>query len=95
MLSLYRTIVKSLLALMALAVIFTAYHAYGKWERYSEVKAHYDNATSHVKVLEEEIEALENELDRLKHDPSYYEQLAREEFGMVRPDETVYIVELP
>jgi cell division protein FtsB len=28
-------------------------------------------------------------VDRLRNDPAYVEKLAREEFGMVRPDETV------
>jgi len=28
-------------------------------------------------------------VDRLRNDPAYVEKLAREQFGMVRPDETV------
>jgi len=28
-------------------------------------------------------------VDRLRNDPAYVEKLAREDFGMVRPDETV------
>jgi cell division protein FtsB len=32
---------------------------------------------------------LSRTVDRLRNDPSYVEKLAREEFGMVRPDETV------
>ena len=28
-------------------------------------------------------------VERLRNDPAYVEKLAREEFGMVRPDETV------
>ena len=32
---------------------------------------------------------LSRTVERLRNDPAYVEKLAREEFGMVRPDETV------
>ena len=34
-------------------------------------------------------EELTRTVDRLRNDPAYMEKLAREEFGYVRPDETV------
>lgn len=43
-----------------------------------------DNAT-----LRQQAERLTQMVDRLRNDPTYLEQIAREEQGMVRPGETV------
>jgi cell division protein FtsB len=52
--------------------------------------------THQLEVVERDIvglraraEELTRTVDRLRNDPAYMEKLAREEFGYVRPDETV------
>jgi cell division protein FtsB len=42
-----------------------------------------------ITTLRGQSEELTRTVDRLRNDPAYVEKLAREEFGMVRPDETV------
>jgi cell division protein FtsB len=42
-----------------------------------------------ITTLRGRSEELTRTVDRLRNDPAYVEKLAREEFGMVRPDETV------
>ncbi|HET9539113.1 MAG TPA: septum formation initiator family protein [Candidatus Limnocylindria bacterium] len=42
-----------------------------------------------ITTLRGRSEELTRAVDRLRNDPAYVEKLAREEFGMVRPDETV------
>jgi cell division protein FtsB len=42
-----------------------------------------------ITTLRARTEELTRTVDGLRNDPAYVEKLAREEFGMVRPDETV------
>ena len=42
-----------------------------------------------ITTLRVRTEELTRTVERLRNDPAYIEKLAREEFGMVRPDETV------
>jgi cell division protein FtsB len=42
-----------------------------------------------ITTLRARTEELTRTVERLRNDPAYVEKLAREEFGMVRPDETV------
>jgi cell division protein FtsB len=42
-----------------------------------------------ITTLRARTEELTRTVERLRNDPAYIEKLAREEFGMVRPDETV------
>jgi cell division protein FtsB len=42
-----------------------------------------------ITTLRGRTEELTRTVERLRHDPAFVEKLAREEFGMVRPDETV------
>ena len=42
------------------------------------------------KRLEEENEVLREEIDRLKHDPTYLEEKARKEYGLLKKNEMLY-----
>ena len=42
-----------------------------------------------IVTLRARADELSRTVERLRNDPSYIEKLAREEFGYVRPDETV------
>lgn len=41
-----------------------------------------------VQIAEENIQ-LHRQIDRLKHDPAYIESIARQELGMIAPDEVI------
>ena len=41
--------------------------------------------------LEDENKALQEEMNRLQNDPSYLEEKARKEYGMLKKNETLYI----
>lgn len=45
-----------------------------------------------IERLDAEKQRLELEIDRLRNDPDLIERIAREEYGMKRPDETIYIL---
>ena len=42
------------------------------------------------KRLEEENEVLRKKIDRLKHDPTYLEEKARKEYGLLKKNEMLY-----
>lgn len=46
--------------------------------------------TEEITALREENDALRNEIIGLKEDPFFIEKVAREELGLVRPQEVVY-----
>ncbi len=43
-----------------------------------------------IDALKKENQKLMREIERLRHDPSYVERLAREELGLVKEDEIIY-----
>lgn len=46
-------------------------------------------AEGEIETLKTQARTLEETADRLRNDPAYIEKLAREEHGLVRPDETI------
>jgi len=46
-------------------------------------------AEREVATMKEQARKLVETVDRLRNDPAYIEKLAREEHGLVRPDETI------
>jgi cell division protein FtsB len=57
--------------------------------RVSQLKHQLDVVERDIVGLRARAEELTRTVDRLRNDPAYMEKLAREEFGYVRPDETV------
>lgn len=48
-----------------------------------------------LEALRGDLHELKEEINRLKSDPSVYVPLGRQEWGLVKPNERVYIVKLP
>lgn len=90
-----RMLVRLLIAVMLVAMVLIARHTYESFNTYQAVDEARDRVDQHVKALEQEILALKEEHWRFKNDKSYYEQLGRQEFGMIGKDETVFIVPHP
>jgi cell division protein FtsB len=53
-------------------------------------RKHYIERTLH---LQKETELLNEKIEALKNDPAYLEKIAREEYGMRKPNETVYRIQ--
>lgn len=52
-----------------------------------------DQLKQDIMRLESQIQELEAQIERLENDPALLERIAREEYGMRKPGETVYTVE--
>jgi len=57
--------------------------------RVTQMRREISSMEREITTLRGRTEELTRTVDRLRNDPAYVEKLAREEFGMVRPDETV------
>jgi cell division protein FtsB len=57
-----------------------------------EFARHLERVERQIDVLEAENALLREQVIGLRHDPHQVEKLAREELGLVRPDEIVFIV---
>jgi cell division protein FtsB len=75
-------------ALVLLMAGVTAY-AGNQILRVTQMRRDISTMERDVTTLRGRSEELTRAVDRLHNDPAYVEKLAREEFGMVRPDETV------
>jgi len=58
--------------------------------RYVSMRDHAQQLENDIQELQRMTRTLRSEIDRLEHDPSKIEQLARERLGYVRKGETVY-----
>ena len=61
---------------------------------YNDVREAKSTLEKNVQAIRGQLAELKEEHTRLTDDLSYYEQLGREELGMIRPDELVFIVPL-
>lgn len=57
-----------------------------------ELQQRVQAATAHNATLQQRNATLEAEIDRLENDPAAVEYHARADLGMVRPDETFYLI---
>jgi cell division protein FtsB len=64
------------------------YNIYNLWKYRQKEK----DLRSEIQTIDKEREQLTTEIEMLKNDSSYIEKIAREEFKMGKPNETIYIV---
>jgi cell division protein FtsB len=78
--------VRGLMAVAAVALL-----AYGgsSLARVMQMKREVDNLERDIATLREETGRLTKTIDRLRSDPEYIEQLARESLGLVKPGDKV------
>ena len=57
--------------------------------RWSEINARQEQLETEITALKKENARLYQEAKRLREDPAYAEAVARQQFGFVRPGETV------
>ncbi|RJO70314.1 MAG: hypothetical protein C4523_05525 [Myxococcales bacterium] len=92
---LQRLFVRAVLAALFICIAVVAQRTYLSYRDFAEVEAAQNTLQSRIDEQRLELRELEEEKQRLMNDFSYYEQLGREEFGMIKKDETVYLVPLP
>ncbi len=90
-----KILIKLVLVSMALLMVVLGDRTYNSVQSYSNVEGSHGKLSDKIDTLHHEIEMLETERERLSKDYSYYEQISREAFGMIKEDEVVYIVPLP
>jgi cell division protein FtsB len=75
----------------ALAVLTLGLGVYGGNQvlRVTHLRREMETVERDLVTLRSRADELSRTVERLRHDPAYMEKLAREEFGYVRPDETV------
>lgn len=65
------------------------------WRDYEQVRSREARLESEIAGAQERIRALERTVDRLTDDPATLDRLAREQLGLVRPDEVVIVLPEP
>jgi cell division protein FtsB len=83
-----RSALLSLLGLFLL-IWFGFLDTYSLWSRY-QLEREKKNLVHRTEQLVADTEELRNKIEALRNDPSLLEKIAREEYGMRRPGETVY-----
>jgi cell division protein FtsB len=80
-----------LLGSAALTVLTLGLAVYGGNQvlRVTHLRQELETVERDIVSLRARAEELSRTVERLRNDPAYIEKLAREEFGYVRPDETV------
>jgi cell division protein FtsB len=58
--------------------------------RYRQMRYELDDARAANRKLRSEIETLREEIGALRDDPSAVERIARDELGMIEPDEVLF-----
>ncbi|MEW6219076.1 MAG: septum formation initiator family protein [Thermodesulfobacteriota bacterium] len=62
---------------------------YGLWQLY-DVHRQRAQVTAQIEDSSRAVAELSQELEKLENDPAFLEQIARNRFGLVRPNEVVY-----
>ena len=75
--------------LVALAIIVTVSLFIPKMRQYQELQRRETALREEMIQKEEQLVNLKRKQERLQNDPRYAEKIAREEFGLVKPGETV------
>lgn len=79
-------------ALFAVALIALASAALKGWRDYSGVQTRERALAAEIAATETRILELERRIERLQRDPVTLDRVAREELGLVRPEEVVIVL---
>ena len=81
---------------VALALLALAAAGLKSWRDYSQVRAREAALLAGIAASERRIRALEHQIESLDNDPATLDRVAREQLGLVRPDEVVIVLpEMP
>ncbi len=71
-----------------LVLLFSRYGVLTRWR----VESQYQEVRSRYERLRWQADSLQRRIERLRSDERELERLAREQYGMARPGETVYVI---
>lgn len=80
---------------VAIALLALAAAGLKSWRDYEQVLAREAALQAEIAAGERRIRALEQKIERLDSDPATLDRVAREELGLVRPDEVVIVLPAP
>jgi cell division protein FtsB len=84
-----RSLLSGVLVILLLALAAAALKG---WRDHEQARAREARLESEIAATEERIRALERRIERLQDDPATLDRVAREELGLVRPDEVVVVL---
>ncbi|HLF56089.1 MAG TPA: septum formation initiator family protein [Thermoanaerobaculia bacterium] len=84
-----RSLVSAVVACLLLALAVAALKG---WRDYQQTRAREERLKAEIAATETRIGALERKIERLQNDPATLDRVAREELGLVRPDEVVIVL---
>jgi len=87
-----RRLAKFLLLLTAAVLLTNAVAGERGLFQTVRVRREYQHLAESVARLQQENRGLAQQADRLRHDPSAIEELARRELGLIRPGEQLFII---
>jgi cell division protein FtsB len=82
-------------AAVGVALLALAAAGLKSWRDYEQVRAREATLAAEIAASEQRIRALERRIERLDSDPATLDRVAREELGLVRPDEVVVVLPEP
>jgi cell division protein FtsB len=88
----WRFLRRVLLVVAAVSILWFLFAPDRGFFRYRKLQNQIDSLTTENKELEQRNAELKKEIDRLQTDDAYLEELARQKYGLLKENETVYEV---
>lgn len=76
-----------------LGLIFLIFHGYLEVQKIKQLAQKREVLIHFNQELNHKNEEMYREISRLQHDPVYLEEIARKEFGLVKPDEVIFFLD--
>ncbi|MBI5602207.1 MAG: septum formation initiator family protein [Deltaproteobacteria bacterium] len=83
----------SLLILLGFGLIFLIFNGYHEIQKMKQLAQKRETLVHLNQDLNRRNEEMYREITRLQRDPAYLEEIARKEFGLVRPDEIIFFID--
>jgi cell division protein FtsB len=74
-------------------LIFLIFHGYLEVQKIKQLAQKREVLIHFNQELNHKNEEMYREISRLQHDPVYLEEIARKEFGLVKPDEIIFFLD--
>lgn len=79
--------------LIALILIFLIFQGVHQIQKIKQLAQKRETLVQFNQDLNHKNEEMYREISRLQHDPVYLEEIARKEFGLVKPDEIIFFLD--
>ena len=79
--------------LILFGLIFLIFHGYLEVRKLNQLAQKREVLVHFNQELNHKNEEMYREISRLQHDPVYLEEIARKEFGLVKPDEIIFFLD--